>query len=700
MLESKTGFFVTLREIFILILLAVLVFIIYSNSMKSPFVFDDKDDILDNPQIRLTRLSVENLTRAGLQSPNPKRLIANISFALNYYFHKYNVAGFHLVNIFIHITTGIFLYFFTKITLNIYYVKSSSSIKYQTTTGNRSINPEFISFFTSLIWLVHPIQIQSVTYIVQRMNSMAAMFYVLSLLLYANGRLAKKRWKNWGFFSCSILSGLLALGSKEISATLPFFILLYEWYFFQEMDISWLKRHLLLLAGLLSVLVLLLFIFTGAHPLERILSDYNHRDFTLTQRVLTEFRVVIFYLSLLMFPHPSRLNLDHDFSISHTLIDPFTTLISIVFITGLIGLSFCMAKKKRLFSFCILWFLGNLVIESSVIGLEIIFEHRNYLPSMLIILMLVMLVCQHIKPKWFQIGLLITVAILFSVWTYERNNVWKDDITLWRDCVEKSPDKARPHNSLGAALLIRENINEAIIHFSEALRIKPDDLKALNNMGIALAKKGYIEEATGYFTQALHIKPDDDNTHNNIGFVMAKQGNLNQAIKHYSKALQKRPYFAEANNNMGLAMAKQGNINRAIFYYSRALIIKPEFAKAHNNLGLALTKQGNLKKAIDHYFKALQIRPYFADAHNNLGLARAKQHRLDEAISHFSEALRIRPDFAEAHNNIGVALTNQGNLKKAISHFSEALRIRPDFAGARKNLKIGMGLIGKSDGFP
>ena len=599
------------REALMLSVLAVLVFWIYSNTLDSPFIFDDSPNIRDNPHIRLKTLTLEGIKRAGFESLSPNRAVANVSFALNYYFHQYNVVGYHLANILIHITTGILLYFFVKTTLSIPSLRS----KYAPHV--------WIPLFTAFIWLVHPIQTQSVTYIVQRMNSMAAMFYILSFLLYARARLAAQKGKKRALFGGCILAGILALGSKEIAATLPFFIFLYEWYFFQELRRTWLKRHFYPFLGIWILLAVVSFMYLGANPLEGILAAYDARDFTLTQRVLTEFRVVVFYISLLIFPHPSRLNLDHDFALSHSLIDPITTLLAIGAIAGLLGLAIYTAKRDRLLSFCILWFLGNLVIESSVIGLEIIFEHRTYLPSMLVSLMAVALVYRHIKPKWMGLGVVCAVVMVFSLWTYARNSMWSDEVTLWTDCVEKSPKKARPHYNLGAVI----------------------------------GRQGKLKEAMSHYTAALRIKPDYSEAHNNLGNALAGQGRLKEAIRHYSKALRINPRFAEAHNNLGNALANQGRLMQAGSHYYEALRTNPDYAEAHYNLAVALKRQGRLKEAISHYYEALRIEPDDAAAQYNLGNVLADQGRLKEAISHYSEALRIKPDYADARGNLDRALT-------------------------------------------
>jgi tetratricopeptide (TPR) repeat protein len=556
----------------LIVIFPVVALLIYSVSLRGPFIFDDMGHIPKNPHIRLERLTLEDLARAGFDSPSKNRVVANMSFAFNYYLDRYNPMGYRLVNILIHAAAGIFLYFFVKTTLNILPPRAGPSMN------------GWIAFFAALIWLVHPIQTQSVSYIVQRMNSLAAMFYVLSLLLYGRARLAGEKWKTWALFAGCMLSGILALGSKQNAATLPFFIFLYEWYFFQDLRWSWLKRHLALFAGLLILLAIVALHYLGGNPLEAILETYRGRDFTLTERALTQFRVVLFYIGLLIFPHPSRLNLDHDFPISHSLMDPLTTMLSMGICLGLIGLAITMAKRERLLSFCILWFLGHLVIESSVIGLEITFEHRNYLPSMVVGLLAVTFVYRHIKAKRLALVVLCAPVVLFSLWTYERNRVWSDDLALWRDCVIKSPKKARPHNNLGNALMRQERLDEAIRHYREALRIQPDHAKAHNNLGIALRRQGRLKEAVSHYEQALRIRPEYAEAHNNLGVALDGQGRLDEAISHYNEALRINMEYAEAHNNLGVALARQKKLNQAMKHFSEALRIQPDDSKARMNL--------------------------------------------------------------------------------------------------------------------
>ena len=535
------------HETLLLFLLAVVIILIYAETLTSPFILDDIHNIRDNPHIRVPFLSFKNLAWAGFQSPLANRPVANISFALNYYFHGYNLVGFHVVNILIHIASGIFLYLLVKATIR--------------TPALRARYAKFgwIPFFTAFIWLVHPLQTQSVTYLVQRMNSLAAMFYVLSLWLYVKFRLSAGRRAKWPLLGGCILAGMLAFGTKEISATLPGFIILYEWYFFQGLSRQWAKRHMLILAAFGVFIIVISLAYFGNEPVVRILNDYNSRDFTLAQRVLTQFRVVILYISLLIWPQPLRLSLDHDIALSYSLTNPITTLLSMTIIIVLIVLAIRFAKRERLISFCILWFFGNLVIESSIIGLELVFEHRNYLPSMLAILLLVVLVFRYLKPAWVGVVALCVMGTLFTGWTFERNKDWSDEITLYRDCVEKAPGKARPYNNLGAALMRDGSLAEAVEQLKTALNIKPDFVDAHYNLGYALSRQGNLKAGIYQFGETLRLDPDNLKALNNMGVALALQGRYGEAVNYFEAALKQNPRDADVHNNLGFALKKQGN---------------------------------------------------------------------------------------------------------------------------------------------
>ncbi|MGD8888207.1 MAG: tetratricopeptide repeat protein, partial [Desulfobacterales bacterium] len=506
----------------------------------------------------------------------PNRPLAYISFALNYYLHRYNVVGYRLINILIHLVSGILLYLVVKNTMVLPVVTS------------RYGHFMWIPYVAACVWLIHPLHSQSVTYIVQRMTSMAAMFYMLSMWLYIKARQSDRTIFQMVLFAGCGISGILALGTKETSATLPVFIFLYEWFFFQDLSPGWLKRRIILIVGVGVLFCSVVFLYTDGQPLAKIMATYKTRDFTLLQRVLSESRVVILYLGLIFYPHPDLLNLDYDFPLSYSIIDPPTTLLAFAIIIGMLTLAFWLAPKDRLVSYCLFWFLGNLVIESTVVGLELVFEHRTYLPSMLIVVMTILLVNRYLRPNLLKVVAVISLIMVLSVWTYERNSVWNSDVTLWQDVVKKSPQKARPHNNLGNALRRQGKLSEAIYHFKEALRIDPNYAKAHNNLGIVLATQGDAETALSHFYLALELNPSYAEAYSNIGVTLARQGRLDEAINNFSIALRLKPDYAKVHNNLGAALVRQGRLKDALEHFKAALLIKPDDLEIHNNLNLCL----------------------------------------------------------------------------------------------------------------
>jgi Tfp pilus assembly protein PilF len=519
------------------VFMIVLVFFVYSSNVDGPFIFDDSR-IQNNPQLHITDLSLKNLIKAGFESSPSTRPVSYITFALNYYFHDFQTRGYHLVNICIHAVTAVLLFLLIKTTLCLPLLQP----RYSRYT--------WLPFAAAIIWAVHPLQTQSVTYIIQRMNSLSALFYILSLYLYAKGRLTTKTGLKWTLFIGAVIAGILALGSKETAATLPFFIFLYEWFFFQDMNYNWLKRQIIpvsLVAGSIFLLVLL---YLGLNPLESISASYTSRDFTPLERVLTEFRVVLFYISLLLFPHPARLNLDHHFILSTGLFSPVSTFVSASILLLLSFAALASAKKYRLLSFCILWFLGNLVIESSIIGLELIFEHRNYLPSMLLVLLVLCLIFPVLKHNWLKIAFISFIVLLFSFWTYERNRVWNDKVLLWGDSAVKSPAKARPHNNLGVALKDQGRLDEAIFHFNRTIQLDPEFTEAYNNLANTNVLLGKHNKAIENYKKALKLNPNSPIVHMNIGNILVKRWRLEEARFHYSEALRLDPTNLEARMNL------------------------------------------------------------------------------------------------------------------------------------------------------
>jgi tetratricopeptide (TPR) repeat protein len=496
---------------------------IYFNTLDAPFVFDDLTNIKDNPAIRITQLDFDSLRAAGLESRSRSRPVANASFALNYYFGDYDVRGYRIVNVIIHFINGILVYALATI-----FFRLTQRIPDQAKPVLGEASIPAASLFSALVFTAHPLQTQSVTYVVQRMNSMAVAFYLLALLLYLVGRNRQIPWKRWLLWSVGFASWVLALGSKQIAATLPVIVLLVEWFFHRDLSLAWLRRNVRypLIAAVLLALVAYAYLRTPSF-------GYEARDFTMGERILTQFRVVTHYVSLLLFPAPSRLNLVHEFTTSRTLIEPITTLTSLLFLAGLAALAVVLARARRLLSFCILWFFVNLVIESSFIGLEIAFEHRLYLPAFgfsLVASYLLFGLLSARRAAAVSIAALVVVALAGAA--HVRNRVWRDPVTLWADVVAKSPGLARARSNFANALFQRGDVERAIEQFAEAQRLDPDYRQVSDNLAKA---------------------------HNNVGTMRVKEGRFGEAITHYREALRVNPSLRATSNSLAWMLATCGD---------------------------------------------------------------------------------------------------------------------------------------------
>ena len=721
------------RHLSALFFISILTLIIYHNIFQAPFVLDDAVDIVDNSQIR----SLSNFFPfTSLLGP---RAIVRFTFALNYQFGKLNVFGYHLVNVLIHIISGFIVYFLAQTTVMHlsnpcvrYFRRAENSDKktqgkkpqtprpkrrtdnlvirtsgvflpdpFQSTIDNRQSSIYLISLVTALIFIAHPIQTQAVTYTVQRCTSMAAMFYLASVLFYLKARMGqgievrqRRILQSSVFFMLCIVCAMLAFLSKQNAASLPLIILLVEYMFFDQTWRGW-KRKLIWLTP-----VLVLFGFFVLYALGLLQSEFDVskwlRDVSEktieTDRIgrwaylCTQFNVIVLYVRLLFLPMGQ--NLDHLYPFKSGFFDGLTPL-AFVFLVAMVALGIWNIKRRPVLAFGIFWFFITLSVESSLIPIrDALFEHRLYLPMFGFALCVSYQLFSFLfNKRSLALVLSILIVLSFGFATYLRNKIWQNEIRLWSDVALKSFRNPRAQCNLGDALYKEGRMEEAVGHYLQALRIKPDYEQAYNNLGFALEKQDRTDEAIKYYLEALRIKPDFAKAHYNLGVALNKQGRTDEAIKHFLEALRIKPDFAEAHYDLGFALDMQGRTEEAIEQYVQTLGIKPDFVEAHYNLGChTLNSEGRTDEAISHFLEALRIKPDFAEAHYNLGFALEKQGRTEEAVKHYLEALQIKPDYDQAYNKLAIILFRKGNIEGAVTYFQKALSINPENINARRNL--------------
>jgi len=557
---------------------------------------------------------------------------------------------------------------------------------------------EVISSILALVFVLHPIQVSVVTYAIQRMSLLGCMFYIAVIDVYLMMRLGLI--KKYAGAALVFLFSVLALFSKENTATIPLAIAMLEWLIFSgKRPLK--NRELFFITA--AFVVVLLYSFNFSNILGFVVNEYKRSGLQLQDVLLTQSRIVFFYISLIFLPLPSRLNLLHVPIISSSITVPTTTMLAVMGIYVLIILVFALRKKMPLGAFGLAFFLLNLVVESVLLPRHLVFEHRVILPMVGLLLFgadILNFVIKDIEynlrsRKFLSFSAFALLLCGFFVWsTGMRNDLWKTRAGVWRNVIEKLPAEseridrnnfAMAYYNLGTVLKESGDMRGAIANYKKAVKIKPY-ANAHSNLGNVLENIGKFTEAIKHYREALKIKPDFFIAHSNLGSVLRRIGKNSEAEEHLNIALTIKPDSAEAMINLGLVMLSYGKATEALRYFKRVLKIKPESPEALCNVGFVLAGTGKVREGIEYYKKALRYNPNFAKAYYNLGSAMGSIGKLYEAISNFKNALKINPRFIMADYNISIALRKLGKTKEAIKHLKHALTIKPDYFEALVNL--------------
>lgn len=541
-----------------LAVLAILLFSAYSNTFFNPPVMDDFHSFVDEPNVQIESVSLDSLKKLSRTEFGFSRLLPMATFAWDFYWGKGHVWAFHVTNFLIHLSCMVMLFFFLKILfkcaeLQCYKNHASPLMRF------------WLIFCIAGLWALSPVQTNAVTYLVQRMTSLATLFYLISITFYLQARFCQRRGgpaaKVVGFYFIVVISALGSFFSKEISATLPIVVIILEIMFFTPDLFRQITNRKIIFWPLISLFIVTGFIFVIV-VLPHFLEGYDHRYFTLSERLLTELRVVSSYVFLLLLPLPRFMNFEHDVALSTSLITPFSTLFSLFFLLFLLFSAWKIRNSQRLISFGILWFFINLMIESTFIPLELKFEHRLYLPSIGFYLALVVGVKALLK-KWPFIKslrvenkalVISSIFILFSIlsgMTYARNSCWSDNLALYSDCVRKAPGKARNHVNLARAYALAgdydKTIDEGEVALSVGRRGYEEYWGAACNIVSAYVAKGEIQQAVQKGESFLKGDIPEQAKQNDYPLVLHNLGLAYLQLDDYSAAFG---HFLQAFNFM------------------------------------------------------------------------------------------------------------------------------------------------------
>jgi tetratricopeptide (TPR) repeat protein len=645
------------------IILGVLV---YSNSFNCSFHFDDVNNIVDN-------LNIRNISDVNAWwNDNPGRRVAVFTFVLNYHFNRFDVSYWHLVNLGIHLINTCLVYWLTWLIFSTPGLQGNPLVRHK----------KILAIFTALLFVSHPLATQSVTYIVQRMTSLAALFYLLSLCLYVKARLPETgKTLKYLHFAGSFTAFCLALQTKENTYSLPVAVVLFEICFFNARKMSFnLKDYRVALAALAFTGFILFTFLRYSSSIFKPIPPSTVNDFrtvTSVNYLFTQFNVIVKYIGLLILP--INQNLDYDFPLSTTFFQA-RTIFSFLMLSALAVLGIYLFKRNRLLSFGIGWFFITISIESSIIPIsDLIFEHRTYLPSFGFFLMLSTSIFLLFWDKYKMLSLaLLSLIIGSNAWlTFQRNKVWKDELTLWSDVVSKSPQKARGYDSRGNAYNKIGKYEQAFNDFNKAITLQPNYSTAYNNRGNVFNRDGKYKQALEDYTKAIELQPNYASAYSNRGHVNCKLKKYEEALNDINKALSLKPNYPVAYLNRGVVFNGTAQYQQAMDDFNKAIQLQPNYTEAYYNRGVTYGKLAQVDNAIADYSTTIALDSSYAQAYYNRAIIYDNLEQRDKAIQDYSKAIEFDPKFASAWYNRGNAYTKLGQLEKSIADFTKVIDINP-----------------------
>jgi tetratricopeptide (TPR) repeat protein len=702
----------------LLYILALLAFglIAYSNSFTAAFQYDDALHILGNQALA----DLSNVSR--IYHYCPERFLTYLTLAINYKISKFDPISYHTFNFFIHYIAALFLYFlFVELWKTPFLHRLE--LKFTVSLG---------AFLAAGVFLLHPLQTESVTYVIQRAESMAGMFYLATLFFYVKARRVQTRN---GLFGYSLLAGLGALGaafSKEIAVTLPVMIVVFELFFF-ETSIKGLLQNKLFLFLLVPAVLILVPKFKNLVRNDFFYDPGPGTTFSREQYILTQFSVLITYLRLFFWPVGQ--NVDWDYPLATNFL-ALKTVSSFVLLLLLLVLAYFSYRRLRLLSLGLVAFFITLAPTSSIIPLRhVIFEHRMYLAVAFLAVGCVQLFSyglekiRHVFPRANLIAVLATISMvlpLLSGLTYARNTVWQNELSLWEDTVRKSPHKASAHINYGRSLnLMRGRVTQqGKREFEIAMRLSPGLPVPYHNLALYYFQQGDYQQAIILDLEALERWPTYKDALYQLGRSYSELNQWHKARLYLerlvglapgSRFIQARLVLLEVYLNMGLrdeaiglargmlqmsngmasldyyrgvAFLKLNNMVTAKFYFQKQVETGSKRLPSYLMLGKIHYLEKEYQQAEIAFRKALEQYKWSVQAHYNLALLLEKDGRFQDATEHLEAVLGVDPFSIDTSVRLVSLYTHIGNSAKRTERLRKLFGLKPgsvEYTYLRKN---------------
>jgi tetratricopeptide (TPR) repeat protein len=733
----------------------------YASSFAGTFQFDDIPAILDNPTLRRLWPPWAPLSPPSGALTVSGRPILNLSFAFNYAISGYRPWSYHLMNGAIHAAAALVLFGLVRRTLAILNVSRANSTgpangavvstgdySRARRRGPTSDGADLPALAVAILWAVHPVNTESVTYIVQRAESLMGLFYLLTLYCFlrsVEGSVARDDQppSREGFLPrtetgvrgaetggraliwvvLAVIASALGMATKEVMVTAPVVVLLYDRIFIARGWSTALKARKGVYLALAATWIPL-FALVAANGWDRGATSGFHVGVRWLSYWLSQGEAVFRYLGLSLWP--SSLAIEYG--------PPLVKGVAAIALFSVVCLAMAATAvgciRGRTWAFlpavCFLVLLPTSVMPGV---LQFAAEHRMYLPLAAVVTGAV-IAARALALRWTALpvrrrsfGLVFAcaaVSVCLGVETALRNRVYASELALWTDSISKYPLSALAQQNVGHALLVSGRTDEAIPFCEASLRLDPTKPTAHYNLALAYEEKkrwddalrefaaaalinpklyyaqcgagrllnraGKPAEAEAYLRRALSEQPDYAQAHANLGVALNAQGRTREAISEFETSLRQDPDQPDVEFDLGLALDRTGRGGEALGHYSAAVRLKPEFGDAQLNLGVGLAEAGRLQEALTALQTAVRLLPESAEAHGNLATVLDQLGKTDLAIAEYRAALRLKSDYAEAHYNLGNALLRVRDVTGARAEFGEAVRLKPEFGAARQML--------------
>jgi protein O-mannosyl-transferase len=646
-------------------IILVFCFLAYRNTFETPFIFDDVQSIVENPTIRVLFPPWRAIRPPRSGYPVDGRPLINLSLAINYALGKSSPWGYHAVNLSIHVLTAMVLYGVVRRTLMtcprvVCCTEDALATGAETVATQDTTAAILAAASVALLWAVHPLQTESVTYISQRAESLVSFFYLLTLYCAIRGATSiySSAWSATAVIACT-----LGMASKEIMVSAPPIVLLYDRTFLSGSFREALQRRRGMYCGLAaSWLVLAVLVVhsggrggtagfgIGVHPWEY---------------ALTQCGAIPHYLRLCFLP--TGLCLDYGDSVVSSFWSVAPQATGLIAAIAIISIALWRWPAA---GFLGAFFLAVLAPTSSIVPVktQTIAEHRMYLPLSAVIAVVVAIA--YLSGQWLVRGrmlplqaarligvaLVIAVAVVLATITHDRNADYESAESIWRDTVEKMPNNERAEVNYGVMLNKRGCHDEAIAHFKMAIAIKPNSAGAYNNLGVALKDIGRLDDAIASYRKVLDIDPNDASVCNNLGVALCNQGQIDEAISFFNQALTIHPQYDDARKNLNIVIALREHILQDLAERYKRLQMEPNNVNLLNEVA---------------WLRATSIQDYARDGVEAVALARRAVKLSDERMPAMLDTLAAA--YAEAGRFDEAVQTAQKALDLALEQKNETL---------------------------